>query len=260
MTSTLDDDLTCDAFLGGRVRIWQPRQGYRAGVDPVLLAACVPAEPGDSVLELGCGAGVAALCLWARTGASVAGLELQSGYKTLAERNAKQNAARFEPVLGDLRAMPAGLRARSFDHVMANPPYFDRSRGTEAPDAGREAALGEAAPLAAWVDAGVRRLKPGGSLTMIHRADRLPDLLGAVDNRLGGLTVLPIAPRQGRCAEIIIFRAQKGSRSPFRLLPPLVMHSGLRHGEAGDRYAEVVDAVLRNGASLKVAFGETSQR
>lgn len=260
MTSTLDDSLTCDAFLGGRLRIWQPRLGYRAGVDPVLLAASVPAKPGETVLELGCGVGVAALCLWARTSAVVDGLEFQPRYFTLAERNAQENTARFEATLGDLRDMPTSLRARSFDHVMANPPYYDRAQGTAARNVGREAALGEAAPLAAWVDAGVRRLKPRGTLTMIQRAERLPDLISAVDGRLGGLTVLPIAPRRGRSAELIILCAQKSSKSPFRLLQSLTMHSGARHGDAGDHYSKAVTAVLREGASLEVSFGETSQR
>lgn len=258
MTSTSDDNLTCDAFLGGRVRVWQPRHGYRAGVDPVLLAASVPAVAGETVLELGCGVGVAALCLWARTRAGVDGLEIQPSYRALAERNAEENMALFEASLGDLRKMPAPLRARSFDHVMANPPYYDRARGTAAPDAGREAALGEAAPLEAWVDAGVRRLKPGGTLTMIQKAERLPDLLRAVDGRLGGLKVLPIVPRRGRSAELIIFCGKKGSKSPFRLLSPLIMHSGARHGEVGDRYTDLVSSVLRGGASLEAAFGETS--
>ena len=65
-----DDALSCDAFLGGRLRIWQPRAGYRAGIDPVMLAAAVPARPRQSVLELGCGAGTASLCLAAQPSSS----------------------------------------------------------------------------------------------------------------------------------------------------------------------------------------------
>ena len=118
-------DLTDDGFLGGRLRVLQPRLGYRAATDPVLLAAAVPVRAGQSVLELGCGAGVAALCLLVRVpGVRVAGLERQAGYADLARRNAARNALSLTVEDGDLAAMPPALRAAAFDHVIVNPPYF----------------------------------------------------------------------------------------------------------------------------------------
>jgi len=256
MTSTFDNNgLTCDAFLGGNLRIWQPRSGYRAGVDPVFLAAAVGAVPGQSVLELGCGAGVATLCLqWRVGGLDVAGLELQSGYAGLARRNAVENKLTFEVVEGDLQTMPTALRARSFDHVIANPPYFDRNAGTSAGDAGREAARREAAPLAAWVDAATRRLAPKGWLTIIQRADRLPDLLRACDARVGDLRVLPLAPRQGRAAELVILRARKGARGPFRLLPPVILHDGAAHDGDRESYSSQIGGILRDGDPFQVEW------
>ncbi|KMW59910.1 tRNA (adenine37-N(6))-methyltransferase TrmN6 [Candidatus Rhodobacter oscarellae] len=254
MTSILEGELTRDAFLGGRLQVWQPRRGYRAGVDPVLLAAAVQAGPEERVLELGCGVGVASLCLASRTGAAVTGLEMQPDYADLARRNASENSLPFEVLDGDLRAMPAALRAQSFDHVLANPPYFERARGTAARDAGREAALGEGADLAEWVDAAVRRLKPRGYLTFIQRADRLPDLLAACDARLGDLRVLPIAPRAGRAAELVILRARKGALGAFAILAPLVMHEGAGHVSDGESYCAEVQDVLRRAAPLKVVW------
>ena len=117
------EELTTDAFLGGRLAIRQPKAGYRAGIDPVRLAAAVPARSGETVLELGCGAGVAALCLGRRVpGLALAGIERQGDYAVLARENAAANGIAFEVVEGDLARMPASLRARSFDHVIANPP------------------------------------------------------------------------------------------------------------------------------------------
>lgn len=243
-------ETTRDGFLGGRLTVLQPAKGYRAGVDAVLLAAAVPAEAGETVLELGCGVGVAALCLASRTGAAVTGLELQAEYAALARRNAQENSLAVSVIDGDLRAMPPELRAQSFDHVIANPPYFDRLRGTAAPDRGRETALGESAPLSAWVEAGARRLKPRGRLTMIQNADRLPDLLAACDGRLGELRVMPIAPRAGRAAGLVILSAVKGARAPFRLLPPLILHDGAEHLSDGDSFRSEISNVLRNGAGL----------
>jgi tRNA1(Val) A37 N6-methylase TrmN6 len=243
--------LTTDAFLGGRLAVRQPRDGYRAGVDPVLLAAAVPARAGETILELGCGAGVAALCLGRRVpGVVLAGLEVQPDYAALARENAEANGIALEVVEGDLSRMPDSLRVRSFDHVMANPPYFRREAGTPARDAGREAALGEATPLEHWVAAGMRRLRPGGRLTVIQRAERLPDLLAALAGRRASLALLPVVPRAGREATLVLLSAVKGGRAPFRLLPPLVLHEGSAHRRDGDDYAAPVRAVLREGAAL----------
>lgn len=237
------------------MQVWQPRAGYRAGVDPVFLAAAVAAVPGQSVLELGCGVGVASLCLQHRVGGlDAVGLEVQGDYAALARRNAEANGLVFRVVTGDLRAMPAELRARSFDHVIANPPYFGAAAGTPAQDRGRETALREAVPLADWVDAGVRRLAPKGYLTVIQRADRLADLLAACDGRLGSLRVLPLAPRAGRDAELVILQARKGAKSRLRLLAPVILHRGDRHEADAESYTDGIREILRNGAKFQIEW------
>lgn len=248
-----EDELTCDGFLGGRLRIWQPVAGYRAAMDPVLLAAAVPARAGQSVLELGCGAGVASLCLGARVAAlNLTGLELQPGYAALARRNAGANGQDVTVFEGDLDAPPPLLRALCFDHVIANPPYFATRDGTPAADAGRERAQREATPLATWMDAATRRLCPGGHLTVIQAAERLPDLLRALDDRVGDISVLPIAPRIGRPAGRVILRARKGVRGAFRLLPPFILHEGAEHLRDGDDLTGAARAILRDGAGLEL--------
>lgn len=207
------DELTSDGFLGGRLTVLQPRRGYRAATDPVLLAAAVPASAGQSVLELGCGAGVASLCLAARVpGLRLAGLELQPAYAALARENAAMNGVALEVVEGDLSAMPAALR-QSFDHVIANPPYYPAGGGTGAADPGRERAMREETPLATWIEAAVRRLAPRGVLSLIFGADRLPDALAALDGRMGSSVLLPLQPREGRPAKRVILQSRKGGRA-----------------------------------------------
>ncbi len=248
-----DLGLTRDAFLGGRLQIWQPVRGYRAGIDPVLLASATDAVPGQSVLDLGCGAGVASLSLAARVpGLRITGLELQPVYAALARRNASENRLDVNVIEGDIRSMPHELRGQGFDHVIVNPPYFDRTRGmrSECPD--RETALGESIPLADWIGAGVRRLLPKGVLHLIQRAERLPELLSACNGRVGDLRVLPLLPRRGKPARLVVLRARKGAKGGFRLLAPIVLHCGDSHGSVGDGYSGEVDAVLRNGAQLEV--------
>lgn len=249
-----DDQLSDDKFLCGRLRLWQPLSGYRAATDPVLLAAACPAEAGQTVLDLGCGAGAAALCLAARVPSlHLSGLELQPGYAELARRNAARNGIALQVVEGDLRHMPAELR-RDFDHVICNPPYYPAG-GTPSPVATRATAMQvEAVALADWIGIAGRRLRPGGWLTMITGADALPELLAGL-GKLGSASVLPLAAREGRPAKRVILRARKGGRAQFRLLAPFIIHHGASH--AGDRedYTPEANRILRSGGDLSAQFG-----
>ena len=249
-----DSDLTDDAFLMGRLHLWQPIRGYRAASDPVLLAAACPARSGQSVLDLGCGAGTAALCLGVRvSGLTLHGLELQPDYADLARRNAARNGLAMIVHDGDLAAMPAALKT-GFDHVIANPPYYLRT-GFPSPVAGRDTALRAETPLAVWVDAAARRLTPGGWLTMIFGTDGLPEVLAALPPRLGSAAVLPLCPRAGKPALRCLLRARKGGRGAFRLLPPLVLHDGVAHAGDRDSHSPHAQAILRNAADLSGWFG-----
>lgn len=243
---------TRDAFLDGRIVVDQPAKGYRAGIDPVLLAAATPAWPGQSVLELGLGAGVASLCLAARVpDLRLTGVERQADYADYARVNAALNDIPLNVVVADLTDLPADLRQERFDHVIANPPYFVQGR-TAATDQSREEALAEDTPLEIWIDVASRRLAPKGQLTMIHRAERLPDLMAALAPRLGALRIAPLASRIGRDAQLILVNATKSGRTPARLLAPVILHEGPKHLRDGDDYAPEVRAVLRDSASLNV--------
>ena len=175
MTRFEDKDLSQNAFLGGKLHLWQPVKGYRAGVDPVLLAASVPATSGQSVLELGCGAGAAILCLAARVpGLQMCGVELQPPYAGLARRNAADNSITLEVATADLGALPTELKQRQFDHVIANPPYYRAGAHSPAHDSGRSVALGEQTPLANWIDVATKRLAPRGYLPVSYTHLTLP--------------------------------------------------------------------------------------
>ncbi len=248
-----DNQLTDDKFLCGRLRLLQPEKGYRAATDAVLLAAACPAEPGQSVLDLGCGAGAASLCLAARVpGLRLAGVEVQPEYADLARRNAARNGVEMEVEEGDLTRMPRGLR-RDFDHVIANPPWYPPG-GTPSPVRVRATAMQVVLPLSDWVQAATRRLAPGGWLTLIAGADSLPDLLGALAPKLGSAAVLPLAARPGRPALRVILRARKGGRAPFRLLAPFVIHDGAAHDGDRESYTAEANAILRDGAALLAPF------
>ena len=216
-------------------------------IDPVLLAAAVPAQTGETVLDAGLGSGAASLCLLARVpGCAACGIELQPALAELARCNTVLNGMALEVVEGDLLDQPAALRGRQFAHVITNPPYAEAGGGPVSPDPQRGRAHA-GADTAAWIDACLKRLEPGGRLTVIHRADRLGTLLAAIEGRAGDVAVLPLWPRAGEAARRVILGARKGSRAPLRLLPGLVLH------EADGRFTPAADAVLRDGAPLALS-------
>ena len=237
-----------DALLGGRVRLLQPAEGYRAAIDPVLLAAAVPAGPGERVLDLGSGTGAAALCLAMREpSCRVSGLERELALVRLAQDSARLNgvAQRVEFMVGDLLAPPPRLAPGSFHHVMANPPYLPAGSGTLSPHPLKAAAMAEGeAGLIDWVKAALTMARSKGTVTFIHRADRIDDVLAAFAGRAGELVVYPLWPEVGRPAKRVLVRVRKDVAAPARLAPGLVLHGP--HGG----FTEAAEAVLRDGAGL----------
>jgi tRNA1(Val) A37 N6-methylase TrmN6 len=242
------DDFTEDRLLGGRVVLRQPRHGYRAAIDPVFLAAAVPAQAGDSILDVGCGAGAAMLCLAQRIeDCRVTGIDTQRELVRLAGDNILLNGlgSRVTVMSGDLLRPPPRLEPGSFAHAMANPPYLDAASGTPPPDGGKAAAHVEGeADLAAWVKFALTMVRAKGSVTFIHRADRLDRLLAELSGRAGAIEFLPLWAGAGKPAKRVILRARKGVTTPLRVLPGLVLH------EADGRYTAAADAVLRDAAAL----------
>ncbi|MCX8134674.1 MAG: methyltransferase [Roseococcus sp.] len=231
-----------DRLLGGRVRLAQPREGLRATTDPVLLAAFVPAQPGETVLEMGCGAGPAFLCLAARVpGIAVIAIERETELAALAARNAAANGVAADVRAADLRAPGPLPRC---DHAFANPPWW--AGGTPPPSARRAAATHEALPLAAWVAALAAPLRHLGTLSLVLPAARLADAAAALKAaRCGALTLLPLWPRAGLAAKRILLQARRGGRGPDRVLPGLVLH------DAQGGYTAEAEAVLRGAAALR---------
>jgi len=245
-------ELTDDAFLGGRLHLLQPRKGVRAGIDAVFLAAAIPAAAGDHVLEAGIGAGAASLCLAARvTGLALTGAEIDAGAAALARLNAGRNRVSGLTVIeADVTARGAvlagqGILADAYDHVLANPPFYDVEAGSLSPLPGKSGAHAHRrGGLAAWIDFLVRCLKPRGTLTLVHRPEALAVILAGLEGRAGAVSLRPLYPRPGAPAHRVLVRAVKASRAPLRLLPGLALQ------DEGGRYSKAAEAVLRHGEAF----------
>jgi len=238
-------DSTEDSILDGRVILYQPCDGYRAAVDPVLLAAAVRAEAGDRALDLGCGAGAAMLCLAARCeGVEVDGLEVQTDLVDLAARNIIANGfeRRLQAVAGDLLNPPAQLERESYAHVFANPPYMNGHHGNPPPNPSKKIAHVEgSANLENWVTTALSFCRRKGTVTFIQRTDRLAELLVLLNGRAGEITVFPLWPRENENSHRVIVRARKAIKSPMQLMGGLTLHNN------DGSYTPAADRALKGG-------------
>jgi len=246
---------TEDAFLGGALRVLQPAAGYRAGLDAVLLAAAAPVRAGqiEEVLDVGAGVGVVGLAVARRAAsARVTMVEREAAAVELCRANIERNGLleRARVLAGDvnrpLGEQPALQRlAGSFDHVLANPPYQVEGAASLAPVPAK--AVANAMPadgLTLWLRFMAAMARPGGTATMIHRADRLSSVLAAFAGRFGGLLVFPLFPRLGAAAQRVLVQGIKGSRAPLQLRAGLILH------DAGHGFLPEVEAILRAGGAL----------
>lgn len=242
------DEITEDLLLGGRLRLRQAARGYRAGLDAGLLAAACDAQPGERVLEAGCGPGAALLQAAARRpDAAFTGVERDPAALALAQANIALNglAERVAAVAGDVAQPFSRLGLDRFDAVMANPPFYDDPEALRAPSPARRAAWIADEGLAAWTGFLLKAVRERGTITLIHRADRLGDILSLLAPKAGSIQVLPIHAFPDAPAKRVLVRAVKTGRAPLKLLPPLVLHA---RGEPG--HLPEVEALLRGEMAL----------
>ncbi len=219
-----------DRFLDGRLLLRQPLKGHRIGTDALLLAAACPGD--GRACDLGSGVGAVGLALAIRGAQDTVLVERDPVFAACVRSNVTNGgfADRVTVCEADIFDRKAFLRAplladQRFDAVATNPPFDQALRGRRSPTALKQTAHAmQGGDLADWLAVAVRLLKDGGSLTLIHRADRLADVLAALPNRAGGVCIRPVQPQADQSATRILVQATAGSRAMLRLLPPLVLH------------------------------------
>lgn len=232
--------MSAEKFLDGKIIVRQPEDGFRAGLDAVMLAAAVP--DAAHAFELGAGAGTASLCLAARLpGIAITGIEIDPALTKLANQNAAANGVdkHVAFVAADIFALPLEWK-REYEAVLMNPPFH--GEGQTSPDAARARALMDGGTLRDWLEAGLKRTVSGGSFTAIFRADRLNEALAALPGT--GVTVFPLWPKAGELARRVVIQVRKGAGTPFSLLPGLILH------QASGAYTLEAEAILRGNAAL----------
>lgn len=236
-------EYTTDDFLGGLVRLKQEKDGYRATSDAVLLAAAVPARSGQDILDVGCGNGAACLCLAARVpDLSLTGIDIQQDVGHLAVENAALNNQKFRFIHADIGTFLPDLHEKTFHHVMTNPPYFTEDPVRRTPQ--HALAHKENLPLSKWIEFCLKHVRPKGTFTLIHRAERLPEILALLDGKLGGIIVVPFWPKAGVKPKRVLVQGTLGTRKPFVLHPGFILHN-----DDNTRTVPIED-IMRRGAPL----------
>jgi len=241
-----DSPWTENRILGGQVVLRQPARGYRAGMDAALLAAAC--GTGQRIFEAGCGVGGALLATARRQpDAQLVGLERDPEALDLARQNIVLNGLenRVQALAGDVSQFFRTLDLPVFDAVMANPPFFDDPGALRAPAPEKTGAWMADGGLAAWTGFLLKAVREGGSLTLIHRADRLADLLALLAPKAGSFQIRAVQPHAQAPAKRVILRAIKTGKAPLALLPPLILHP-----REGAKHTDEAEAILRGEAGL----------
>jgi tRNA1(Val) A37 N6-methylase TrmN6 len=250
--------------LNGAVSLWQAQGGLKTSTDSVMLAAACPVQSGQSLLDLGCGVGSAGLCVLARVpDIHLTGIDIQADHIELAIKNAVMNgwAEKCDFICGDIRDFSVMSSRRSpgsekqekhdpvfhrgssmlFDHVICNPPYYSAGDQT-SPSAAKAKALTHDEPdisIQSWVKCAFAHVKSGGSLTMIHRADSVQNILQALGKSFGRTEIIPLYPKAGQSASRVIIRTLKHRKSPALIHAGVIMHG------ADSGYSPEAEQILR---------------
>lgn len=242
-------EITIDDFLGGKIKLAQSKDGYRSTSDSVLLASAVLAKPFDTILDVGTGNGVVLFCLGARVeNLKMTGVDIQEELLFLAQKNNELNKSDIQFLKEDISKKNTVLQGVQFNHVVTNPPFY--KGGHVRINEQQRIAFHEAIPLEKWIRFCVKHIKAGGTFTMIHQMEALPEILSAIEKTsLGGIEVIPLVKNLKESAKRIIVRGKLGSKKPFLLRNPIVLHR-----EDGRNYTTQVDSILRGLGSLDSLF------
>lgn len=248
------DGVSRDDFLGGAIRLYQPEEGYRIATDTVFLAASIAYDKNDRILDMGAGTGGILSCLLSRTaneqeGNIFHGIEMQPELLDLACRNTQENnfGDRIEYFSGDITDPPQSCEPNSYDHVISNPPYLKKNGATASPfETKAMAHMDSHIELRAWVHLCLRMTKPLGRLTLVHRADRLDDIIAALHGKAGDIIIFPLWSTRDKDARRVIIQARKGSKGIIALKPGLIVHT------SDGTFTPEAEAILRHGAALDI--------
>ncbi len=246
-TLSTNDTINNTGF--GTVKVIQG-DGFRYGIDAVLLSAFACGETGANaiiknarVADLGAGCGVVAMITaYKRQDILVDGFEVREEEADRAYRGAKlsglqERCSFFCTDVNDI--CDQETFENNYDAVVTNPPYFKKSGAIlNKAEAKRIARHETSVNLAEWSRVAALMLKNSGDLYMVHRPDRLVDILASM--RQSGIEpkeIQFISPRRGKASNIVLIHGVKGAKSELKMLKELIVH------DEGQAYTEEINRI-----------------
>ncbi len=236
--------VSAGTLLNGKISYLQPVQGFRTGIEPLLLAASVPARPGERVIEAGTGAGAGLLALGSRVAPLAGtGVECDPAMANIAATNfAANNFHQLHVACAEIESWRVD---GTYDHAFSNPPWH-RHNATPSPEAGRRRAkMARPEMLETWVAVLASTLRHRGTLSLILPAALLCSGVVALEKSdCTEMWLLPLWPHAGEPAKLIILRGVRGGRGSSTVMPGLVLHA------PGGGFTEEANGILRDGLGL----------
>jgi len=238
---------TKDKFLGGKIKILQPKNGFRTSLDSIFLAASINLKKNNSILELGCGVGTILCCLMKREkNIEVYGVEIQKSISEIAKKNLKENNFNGRILNSDIKKLPKEISNRCFDQIIFNPPYLCNNVFFDTKNYSKQISIKENhITLKDWIEIALKRCVDGGEISFIHRTERLGEILEAFSSKAGYIRILPIFSKKNKNSGRIIIKAKKGSKSNLIILPPLIVHKFKKKNN--NEFTKKVKKILFNG-------------
>ena len=224
------------------LRLIQKKDGLTFTTDAYLLAAFVSGRH-ERCADLGAGTGVVSLlCVQKDKAQTVYAIERQPEFAELVGRNAELNSLseRITAICGDVREIGRENVGGALDAVFANPPYFRAGAGiaSKSPIM-REARYEEHGTFADFAECAARLLRGGGSFYVVHRADRVTDVLAGM--RGAGIEpkrMIFVYPDEKSAPNLLLVEGKKGAGAELKIAPPLVMYDAPPSGVNGERANE----------------------
>ena len=235
-------EITKDSIFNGAIKLYQPKQGYRIAIDPIVLASVVNIKKGQTVLDVGCGVGTISLILkYLDKSQLITSIDIDPIMTDLCKRNAKLNKLNLDVINHGVDA--DFLKNRCFDCVVTNPPFYD-------PDSFRSSekkftANFETINIKSWISFCAKRLNNSGFLYIIHIPEKLGAILAALGDLVGKIEIIPIYSHANQTAKRIIIRCKKGSKEQLKILPGIISH------QKNNEYTEFLRSIL-NGKFSEV--------
>lgn len=224
----LDDERVDDLQYKG-MRIIQKKEGFRFGVDAVIAANFADVKKGARVIDIGTGTGIIALLIAGKTEAKyIAGIEIQSKMAEMAQRSVKLNdlEGRVEIIHGDIKEYSKYFSSASFDVVVTNPPYMKKGGGLINPHDMKAISRHEIlCTLEDVIKASSKLLVPGGQFVMVHKPERLVDIIYLMRTyKIEPKYLRFVHPSPYKKANILLIKGMKNGNSELKMMEPLYIY------------------------------------